>query len=141
MAIEGLGPSPKMLSERHGKPIDARLRNWIDVLGHVFFLLPLTLVMTITGIPFFLKSFSLKEQSFSSGGLPQWPAKSLIMIGFGLLMLQAISELIKRVAVMRGLTADPYASTGGLHAAVEAETERLLAELKPETSGSKTKSE
>jgi TRAP-type mannitol/chloroaromatic compound transport system permease small subunit len=118
-----------------------RLRNWIDVLGHVFFLLPLTLVMTVTGIPFFLTSFSLKEQSFSSGGLPQWPAKSLIMIGFGLLMLQAISELIKRVAVMRGLTADPYTSAGGLHAAVEAETERLLAELKPEIPGSKMKSE
>ena len=109
-----------------------RLRNWIDVLGHSLFLLPLTIVMVITAIPFFLNSFSLREQSFSSGGLPQWPAKSLIMIGFGLLLLQAISELIKRVAVMRGLIPDPHVSAGA-HAA-ELEAARLMAELKPETS-------
>jgi len=109
-----------------------RLRNWIDVLGHSLFLLPLTIVMVITAIPFFLTSYNLREQSFSSGGLPQWPAKSLIMIGFGLLLLQAISELIKRVAVMRGLIPDPHVSAGG-HAA-EAEAARLLAELEPETS-------
>lgn len=86
-----------------------KLRNWIDVVGHLFFLLPLAVVMVITGIPFFLASARVNEQSFSAGGLPQWPAKSLIMIGFGLLALQGISELIKRVAVMRGLIADPHA--------------------------------
>jgi TRAP-type mannitol/chloroaromatic compound transport system permease small subunit len=105
-----------------------RLRNWIDVVGHAFFLLPLTIIMIITSLPFFTKSLLLNEQSFSAGGLPQWPAKSLLLIGFFLLFLQGISELIKRIAVMRGLIPDPYHSTGGLQAAAEAEVERLLAE-------------
>jgi TRAP-type mannitol/chloroaromatic compound transport system permease small subunit len=109
-----------------------KLRNWIDVVGHAFFLLPLTVVMVITGIPFFTKSLLLNEQSGNAGGLPQWPAKSLVMIGFGLLFFQGISELIKRVAVMRGLIPDPYVTTGGSHAAIEAEAERLIAELKSE---------
>jgi len=110
--------------------LSPRLRNWIDLLGHSLFLLPLTIVMVVTAVPFFLASYNLREQSFSSGGLPQWPAKSLIMIGFALLLLQAISELIKRVAVMRGLIPDPHVSAGA-HAA-ELEAARLLAELKPE---------
>jgi TRAP-type mannitol/chloroaromatic compound transport system permease small subunit len=87
-----------------------RVRNIIDVIGHAFFLLPLTVIMLITGIPFFLKSYEINEQSWNSGGLPQWPAKSLIMIGFGLLLIQGISELVKRIAVMRDLIPDPYAS-------------------------------
>ena len=87
-----------------------RTRNIIDVIGHAFFLLPLTVVMLITGIPFFLKSYEINEQSWNSGGLPQWPAKSLIMIGFGLLLIQGLSELVKRIAVMRDLIPDPQAS-------------------------------
>lgn len=90
--------------------LSQRLRNWIDAIGHLFFLLPFAVLMVVTGIPFFLASARVNEQSFSAGGLPQWPAKSLIMIGFGLLALQGISELIKRVAVMRGLIADAQAS-------------------------------
>ena len=85
-----------------------RARNIIDVIGHAFFLLPLTVVMIITGVPFFYASYKINEQSSNAGGLPQWPAKSLIMIGFALLLVQGISELIKRIAVMRGLIADPY---------------------------------
>ena len=107
-----------------------RVRNWIDVVGHAFFLLPLCILMIVTGLPFFLRSFEVREQSMNAGGLPQWPAKSLILIGFSLLLLQGISELIKRIAVMRGLIPDPYHTTGGVHAAAEAEAERLLAELK-----------
>jgi TRAP-type mannitol/chloroaromatic compound transport system permease small subunit len=87
-----------------------RARNWIDVIGHLFFLIPLTIVMIVTSVPFFIRSFSINEQSMNAGGLAQWPAKSLIMIGFTLLLLQAISELIKRVAVMRGIIPDPYLS-------------------------------
>ncbi|HEU5275810.1 MAG TPA: TRAP transporter small permease subunit [Xanthobacteraceae bacterium] len=87
-----------------------KLRNWIDLVGHAFFLLPLTIIMIVTGIPFFLKSWRIDEQSFSAGGLPQWPAKSLIMIGFTLLFLQGLSELVKRAAVMRGLIPDPHES-------------------------------
>jgi len=106
-----------------------RWRDYIDVFGHVFFLLPLTIVMIVTSVPFFLRSFELREQSMNAGGLPQWPAKSLILIGFSLLFLQGISELIKRIAVIRGLIPDPYGAGGG-HAAIEAEAERILTAAK-----------
>jgi TRAP-type mannitol/chloroaromatic compound transport system permease small subunit len=100
-----------------------KVRDSIDVIGHVFFLMPLCVVMIITGVPFFLRSWQINEQSGNAGGLPQWPAKSLIMIGFALLLVQGISELIKRVAVMRGLIPDPHASQVN---AIEAEVEHLV---------------
>jgi len=109
-----------------------RTRNIIDIIGHAFFLLPLTIIMIITGYPFVMKSVLLNEQSMNAGGLPQWPAKMLVLIGFTLLFFQAISELIKRIAVMRGLIPDPYHGAGGLKAAAEAEVARLLAEAKLE---------
>src|SRR5713226_9064257 len=105
----------------------------IDIVGHVFFLLPLTVIMIVTSVPFFLRSVSINEQSMNAGGLPQWPAKSLILIGFVLLCLQGTSELIKRIAVLRSLIPDPYASGGGLHATVEAEAERILAAARTDT--------
>jgi len=110
-----------------------RARDIIDVFGHLFFLLPLTIVMIVTSVPFFLRSFALNEQSMNAGGLPQWPAKSLILIGFALLFLQGISELIKRIAVLRNLIPDPYASSGGVHSSAEAEAERILAVARPES--------
>ena len=110
-----------------------RWRDWIDVFGHIFFLLPLTIVMLITSVPFFINSFSLNEQSVNAGGLPQWPAKALIVVGFFLLFLQGISELIKRVAVLCGRIPDPYATGGGMHAVMESEAERILAAAKTET--------
>lgn len=106
------------------------VRNIIDLIGHVFFLIPLALIMVVTGYPFFLRSVRINEQSMNAGGLPQWPAKSLIMIGFALLLLQAVSELIKRIAVMQGRIPDPHAGGGGHYAAVDAEAERLAAELR-----------
>jgi TRAP-type mannitol/chloroaromatic compound transport system permease small subunit len=100
-----------------------KVRDSIDVIGHVFFLMPLCVVMIITGVPFFVRSMEINEQSGNAGGLPQWPAKSLIMIGFALLLVQGISELIKRIAVMRGLIPDPHASQVN---AIEAEVEHLV---------------
>src|SRR5436305_10342962 len=105
-----------------------RTRNIIDIIGHAFFLLPLTIIMIITSYPFVTKSVLLNEQSMNAGGLPQWPAKMLVLIGFTLLFFQPISDLIKRIAVMRGLIPDPYPVAGGLKAAAEAEVARLLAE-------------
>ncbi len=110
-----------------------RVRDMIDVIGDALFLLPLTIVMLITSLPFFLASFRIREQSGNAGGLPQWPAKSLIFIGFALLMMQGISELIKRIAVMRGLIADPHGDAARPQSAAEAEAERLLAVMKSET--------
>jgi TRAP-type mannitol/chloroaromatic compound transport system permease small subunit len=99
-----------------------RVRDWIDVIGHAFFLLPFTVVMLITGWPFFFASFRIGEQSGNAGGLLQWPAKFLIPSAFFLLFLQAISELIKRIAVMQGRIPDPYA----VHHPLEAEIEDLV---------------
>jgi len=107
-----------------------RTRDTIDVVGHAFFLLPLTIIMIITSVPFFIRSFSINEQSMNAGGLPQWPAKSLILIGFTLLFFQGISELIKRIAVMSGLIPDPHVSSV---AAIEAEAERVIAATQTET--------
>jgi TRAP-type mannitol/chloroaromatic compound transport system permease small subunit len=99
------------------------LHNTIELIGHAFFLLPLTIIMVLTGVPFFILSFKINEQSGNAGGLPQWPAKALIMIGFALLLAQAVSELIKRIAIMRGLIADPHATQ--VHA-LEAEVEQIV---------------
>ena len=104
-----------------------QLRNSIDVVGHAFFLIPLTFVMIITGGPFFMRSVEINEQSGNAGGLPQWPAKSLIIIGFTMLLVQGVSELIKRIAVMRGLIPDPHASQVN---ALEAEIEHLVEAIK-----------
>lgn len=100
-----------------------RVRDSIDVIGHAFFLLPLATVMILTGVPFFLRSFEINEQSGNAGGLPQWPSKSLIMIGFAMLFIQGLSELIKRVAVMRNLIPDPHA---GQKSSLETEAEELI---------------
>jgi TRAP-type mannitol/chloroaromatic compound transport system permease small subunit len=99
------------------------LRNTIELIGHTFFLLPLTIVILVTGIPFFTESFAINEQSTNAGGLPQWPAKSLIMIGFAMLLAQCISELIKRIAIIQGLIPDPHATQ--IHV-LEAEVEHIV---------------
>jgi TRAP-type mannitol/chloroaromatic compound transport system permease small subunit len=103
--------------------LPTRARNIIDAVGHAFFLLPLTIIMIITGLPFFLSSVEINEQSTNAGGLPQWPAKSLIAIGFILLFFQGISELIKRIAVMRDLIPDPHATQ---HHGIDAEIEHIV---------------
>ena len=106
--------------------LPSKVRDAIDIVGHAFFLIPLCIVMIITGGPFFMRSVEINEQSGNAGGLPQWPAKSLIIIGFTLLLVQGISELIKRIAVMRGLIPDPHASQVP---ALEAEVEHLVEAL------------
>lgn len=100
-----------------------RMRDTIDVVGHAFFLLPLTIVLISTSVPFFLRSYEINEQSGNAGGLPQWPSKGLIMIAFALLFFQGLSELVKRIAVMRNLMPDPHATQ--MHA-LEAEVEHIV---------------
>ncbi len=100
-----------------------RVRNWIDVVGHTLFLAPWCVIMIITGLPFFWRSFMINEQSGNAGGLPQWPSKSLVLLGFTLLLVQGLSELVKRLAVMRGHIPDPHESSVS---ALEAEVERTV---------------
>jgi TRAP-type mannitol/chloroaromatic compound transport system permease small subunit len=100
-----------------------QVRNTIDVIGHAFFLLPLCVVMILTGVPFFLVSWGQNEQSLNAGGLPQWPAKGLIMVAFAMLLIQGLSELVKRIAVMRDLIPDPHASQ---KSSLEVEAEEII---------------
>jgi TRAP-type mannitol/chloroaromatic compound transport system permease small subunit len=113
-----------ILSSRLSK----RGRDWIDVFGHVFFLLPFVAVMTYLSAPFFLRSYESGEVSTNAGGLLIWPAKGLILLGFIVLSFQWLSELIKRIAIIRGELVDEHAPVGH-GAAAEAEAERLLQEL------------
>ena len=82
-------------------------RDVIDLLGHLFILVPVTLLTAWLSWPFFLESFRNGEVSSNAGGLPVWPAKLLIFAGMLLLLLQAISEIIKRAAVLGGAISDP----------------------------------
>ncbi|MGH6928711.1 MAG: TRAP transporter small permease subunit, partial [Dongiaceae bacterium] len=86
-----------------------RGRDWIDVIGHALFLLPLCVLMVRELVPWVVASIRSGEMSSNAGGLVLWPARAVILAGFVLLLLQGISELIKRIAVMRGLIPDPYA--------------------------------
>jgi TRAP-type mannitol/chloroaromatic compound transport system permease small subunit len=76
---------------------------WVDVFGFTFFLLPATLLILYFSIPFAWESIRNQEVSSNAGGLIIWPAKTLIPIGFFLLTLQGISELIKRIGFLKGL--------------------------------------
>ncbi len=87
--------------------LSRRAQHWIDLIGHVFFLLPFVTMMTWMLFPYVRRSFLTGEMSSSAGGLMIWPAKSLLLAGFFLLFLQAISEIIKKIAVMRGIIEDP----------------------------------
>ena len=80
-----------------------RARIWVDVFGIILFLLPATLLLAWMTWPFFLDSFVRGEGSPNAGGLLRWPVKILMPIGFALLTLQGLSELIKRIALLRGL--------------------------------------
>ncbi|MEJ5990202.1 TRAP transporter small permease subunit [Ramlibacter sp. PS3R-8] len=87
--------------------LEKRKQIWIDIFGFVFFLLPVCLVILYYGIPFFLQGFRSGEVSSNAGGLIRWPVYILMPIGFGLLLLQGFSELIKRIAYLQGLISDP----------------------------------
>jgi TRAP-type mannitol/chloroaromatic compound transport system permease small subunit len=103
-----------------------RSRDRIDIFGHMFFLLPFVALMIYLSTPFFIRSYQSGEVSTNAGGLLIWPAKGLILLGFALLLVQWLSEVIKRVAVIRGEIEDAH-DVGGHQAAAEAEAARLLA--------------
>ncbi len=83
-----------------------RTRDWIDLFGHVVFLLPFCFLMVWLGIPYFWEALRDGEISANAGGLIVWPVKFFILGGFVLLLAQALSEIIKRWAVIKGLRDD-----------------------------------
>ena len=85
----------------------ARTRNWIDIGGIVVFLLPLCYIMGTLSWPVVEQAFVSGEMSSNAGGLIRWPVYALIPLGFALLALQGVSEIIKRVAFLTGAGPDP----------------------------------
>lgn len=90
-----------------------RTRDWIDVFGHVAMLLPFAALMVWLCTPYFLNAIRSGEISGSANGLILWPLRLVILVGFVLLFLQGLSELIKRIGVIQGMLQEPYTSTGG----------------------------
>jgi TRAP-type mannitol/chloroaromatic compound transport system permease small subunit len=87
--------------------LSKRTRDVIDLVGHIFMLAPITIIVFWLSVPFFWQSYVGGEMSSNAEGLPVWPAKLLIVLGFLLLFLQMISEVIKRVAVLSGYMPEP----------------------------------
>ena len=79
-----------------------RTQVWIDLVGYLLFLLPVCALIVYYGVPFFRYSLATGESSSSAGGLIVWPAKLLVPVGFALLLLQGLSEIIKRIAFLAG---------------------------------------
>jgi TRAP-type mannitol/chloroaromatic compound transport system permease small subunit len=87
--------------------LDPRTRAWIDLLGGIFFLLPMATIILVLSWPVFTQSYALTEYSPNAGGLLRWPVKLMIPVGFFLLAIQGVSEIIKRGAFLQGLIPDP----------------------------------
>lgn len=83
--------------------VSDRARLWIDIIGFAFFLLPVMTYLIFLTTPFFLNSFRLQELSSNAGGLILWPVKLVLPLGFILLWLQGLAELIKRIAGLAGV--------------------------------------
>ncbi|MEW9615819.1 TRAP transporter small permease subunit [Shinella sp. S4-D37] len=84
-----------------------RVQHRIDLIGHCLFLMPFVLLMVYFLVPYVLMSFRSGEGSSSAGGLIVWPAKAVLLGGFVLLAFQGVSEIIKKIAIMRGDMEDP----------------------------------
>src|SRR5438034_4565561 len=112
-AVFLLGSGYTLLHDEHirldvvAASLSRRKQIWIDVFGTAFFLLPIAVYMMWSSWPVFMNAWTSGEISGSAGGLVRWPARLLVPVGFFLLTLQGISELIKRFAYLRGLIPDP----------------------------------
>lgn len=87
--------------------LSPRLRAWIDLIGGTFFLLPMAAMIMVLSWPVLVESFVRQEVSADAGGLLRWPVKLLIPLGFLLLVLQGLSEIVKRLAFLLGRIPDP----------------------------------
>lgn len=85
-----------------------RTQHWIDLFGHVLFLMPFVVLMAWMMVPYAWQAWKIGQVSTNAGGLMIWPARAILAAGFILLVLQGISEIIKKIAVMQGLIEDPH---------------------------------
>lgn len=105
-----------------------KVQHRIDLFGHVVFLMPFVTLMVWYLVPYVARSFANGEVSTNSGGLVIWPAKGLLLAGFVLLGFQGLSEIIKKIGVMRGLIPDPNPFVSA-HEAAEKEGAALAGEI------------
>lgn len=80
--------------------VSERTRTWIDLLGGLFFLLPLCILLIYYTWPWFMEAWTRNIWSNQAGGLPRWPARLMLPLGFGVLMLQGIAEIIKCILAL-----------------------------------------
>jgi TRAP-type mannitol/chloroaromatic compound transport system permease small subunit len=106
-----------------------RVQHWIDLFGHVFFLMPFVVLMVYYFVPYVLLSYRSGEMSPNSGGLIVWPAKAILLAGFILLSIQGISEIIKKIAIIKGDMDDPTPFVS-VHEAAELEAKALAEEVR-----------
>jgi TRAP-type mannitol/chloroaromatic compound transport system permease small subunit len=104
-------------------------QHWIDLFGHIVFLLPFVVLMAWLLWPYTVQAYRNGDISSNAGGLVIWPARALLFAGFLLLCFQAVSEIIKKIAVIRGLIEDPHPTISAKEAA-ELEVAALLKDFK-----------
>jgi TRAP-type mannitol/chloroaromatic compound transport system permease small subunit len=108
--------------------LSARGRTWIDIVGILVFLAPFCSMLIAMSWPLFIKALQSGEMSQNAGGLIRWPVYLLLPVGLALLLMQSVSELIKRIAFLRGLIHDPLAHDQ----AKDDSPERMLTDNPPE---------
>ena len=142
-AVFMLGAGYVMLRNGHvridfisGK-LSRRTNAIVDAAGIVIFVIPLCLILVNLSWPVFERSWTSGEMSQNAGGLIRWPVQLLIPVGFALLALQAVSELIKRVAFIMGAANEPFTVEPGAKSAEEALAEELAAKADAKMAGVK----
>ncbi|MDM7930831.1 TRAP transporter small permease subunit [Tabrizicola sp.] len=113
-----------------------KTQHWIDLLGHIFFLLPFAILMAWYLWPYTVMAFYSGQISTNAGGLIIWPARAVLLAGFLMLVFQALAEIIKKIAVMQGMMEDPHPFQSAQDHALQ-EVEELAAEV--EASKAQTK--
>lgn len=108
--------------------LSRKVQHWIDLIGHLLFLMPFVCLMLWLLYPYVMRSIASGEHSSNAGGLILWPAKLLLLAGFVLLFFQGLSEIIKKIAVMTGRMEDPTPFVSS-HEAAELEGAALVDEL------------
>jgi TRAP-type mannitol/chloroaromatic compound transport system permease small subunit len=103
--------------------LSKRAQIKIDIFGFVCFLIPLCITVLYLSVPYVIRAYATGEMSSNAGGLIRWPVFAMLPLGFGLLLAQAVSELVKRIAFLQGLIDDPTEKK------VEKTAEEELAEI------------
>jgi TRAP-type mannitol/chloroaromatic compound transport system permease small subunit len=132
-AVLMLGVGYVMLKNAHvridfiSSKLSKRTNAIIDAIGIVIFTIPLSIIMINLGWPVFMRAFETGEMSQNAGGLIRWPMWALLPLGFSILLAQASSELIKRIAFITGHTSEPFSVEDG-----KSDEEKLAEELAAE---------